>query len=85
MRLGLSAPGPYDDLPCCPACGFDGGGDWEIGSYQLCEQCDWTDDPAQRENPDYDGGSNSLSLREWQAEHWDELIESHPDWRPLAQ
>lgn len=83
MRIAQSAPGPYDDLPACPACGWDGGGEWEIGGRRVCEMCNWEDDPAQRENPDFADGVNGQSLREWQAENWDELMESHPDWRPL--
>ena len=86
MRVAQSAPGPYDDLPACPACGWDGDGGWEIGGYWICSICEWEDDPVQREHPDDPGGANGRSLRDWQAECADILGgESHPDWGPLDE
>jgi hypothetical protein len=50
----------------CPCCGyktFDGKPD---GSYNICPVCFWEDDPIQLEDPDYEGGANSMSLRQAQ-------------------
>lgn len=34
--------------------------------YEICPVCGWEDDPLQRDEPDYDGGANRVSLREAQ-------------------
>lgn len=58
----------YDLLPC-PCCGtrtltIEGG-------YEICDVCEWEDDPIQASDPDYGGGANKLSLnqarKEWLA------------------
>lgn len=36
----------------------------EIGVYEICDVCGWEDDPVQRDNPDYSGGANDLSLNQ---------------------
>lgn len=44
----------------CPCCGYrtiD-----EPGSYEICENCGWEDDPVQSKDPDYAGGANQESL-----------------------
>jgi len=47
----------------CPCCGyyqFDKG----PGSFEICPICYWEDDKIQRDDPDYQGGANPLSLNE---------------------
>ena len=39
-------------------------------SYEICDVCEWEDDPVQNEDPNYEGGANTLSLnqarKEWE-------------------
>lgn len=52
----------YKDELLCPCCGrhyFT-----EKNSYEICPVCGWEDDRFQRENPDYEGGANKMSLNE---------------------
>lgn len=32
--------------------------------YEICPVCGWEDDPLQRDEPDYQGGANQMSLNE---------------------
>ena len=46
----------------CPVCGkyeFE-----EQGSFDICEICNWEDDPIQGNDPNYKGGANKMSLNE---------------------
>lgn len=51
-----------DDLIPCPCCGSKTLS--EAGAYEICDVCDWEDDPVQSADPDYAGGANKLSLNE---------------------
>jgi len=33
--------------------------------YEICPVCGWEDDPVQRDDPDYAGGANELSLNNY--------------------
>lgn len=49
----------------CPVCGkyeFEG-----YGSFDVCDVCNWEDDPVQEKNPDEEGGANSMSLNQARA------------------
>lgn len=35
------------------------------GSYEICSNCGWEDDFVQRRDPNYRGGANTASLREF--------------------
>jgi len=52
----------------CPVCGNNNAG--EHPAYDVCPVCEWEDDHLQRDNPDFCGGANDLSLndfrREWE-------------------
>lgn len=50
----------------CPCCGYKTFIEEPNGSYDICQVCFWEDDPIQLDNPDYDGGSNKVSLRKGQ-------------------
>lgn len=58
----------------CPVCG-------EIetpnpGNFEICEVCEWQDDPLQREDPnDKDGPNGGLSLKEYKKQ-WEESLET---------
>lgn len=44
----------------CPCCDY-----WtllEPSAYEICDVCGWEDDFVQKENPNFDGGANDLSL-----------------------
>lgn len=46
----------------CPVCGkhqFE-----EDDNFEICPVCGWEDDAIQREDPDYDGGANPISLNQ---------------------
>jgi len=47
-------------LNACPVCGAE---TLEyIGEFDICDVCEWEDDPLQRENPEDGDGVNELSL-----------------------
>lgn len=39
------------------------------GSYEICEECGWEDDPVQDEIHNYEGGANQLSVNEARLEY----------------
>jgi hypothetical protein len=53
-------------LNACPCCGAKTIA--EVGEYEICDVCDWEDDPMQRENPDDALGANTMSLNQYRAE-----------------
>ena len=56
--------------PCCGKYEFE-----EIDFYEVCPICGWEDDPLQRDDPDYEGGANELSLNQHRAKY-------ESGWRP---
>jgi hypothetical protein len=50
----------------CPCCGYLTLSDLLSGSYEVCEVCFWEDDIVQFDDPDYEGGANTVSLRQAQ-------------------
>ena len=51
-----------EDLLPCPCCGTKTIS--EPGQYEICDVCNWEDDPVQSADPDYAGGANHVSLNE---------------------
>ncbi len=55
----------------CPVCGAAVQG--AAGDYEICQVCNWEDDPVQRNDPSYANGANVLSLdaarQTWAANH----------------
>ncbi|TKC98297.1 MULTISPECIES: CPCC family cysteine-rich protein [Polyangium] len=49
-------------LHACPCCGKRTLP--ERGHYDICDNCDWEDDPSQESSPDRGGGANVVSLEE---------------------
>lgn len=47
----------------CPCCGYRTLDDGP-GCFDICPVCYWEDDNFQRDNPDYKGGANDISLNE---------------------
>lgn len=45
----------------CPCCG-NNTLDLKDNNYDICEICNWENDPYQLKNPDYHGGANRISL-----------------------
>ena len=75
----LSRPGepPRGDFPC-PCCGFITLDEQPPGTYDICRICGWEDDPVQFGDPDYRGGANSDSLREYRAA-FECYLATHPE------
>ncbi len=46
----------------CPCCGYYTFNEKPDGKYDICPVCFWEDDPIQRDEPDYQGGANHVSL-----------------------
>lgn len=44
----------------CPVC--DRQVDGDAGTYEICPNCGWEDDPVQRDDPSYGGGANHEPL-----------------------
>lgn len=60
-----------EDRLTCPCCGeyrFE-----EEDFFEVCEVCGWEDDSLQRDEPDYAGGANHISLNQarevWRQTH----------------
>jgi len=47
----------------CPCCGYRTLDD-APGCFDICPVCYWEDDNIQRDDPDYKGGANDISLNE---------------------
>lgn len=41
----------------CPCCGKK-----YVEEHEICEECDWQNDPVQLLRPDFSGGANKMSL-----------------------
>ena len=57
--LGVTRGSPTC-LAACPCCESKVIG--EPGAYEICEVCNWEDDPTQSADPTYAGGANRMSL-----------------------
>jgi len=50
----------------CPCCGYRTLDDDSPGSHLICEICFGEDDPVQFEDPEFEGGANTVSLKQAQ-------------------
>lgn len=48
----------------CPCCGFKTLEEEPRGTYAICPVCFWEDDLVQFDDPDYEGGANTVSLNQ---------------------
>ena len=48
----------------CPCCGYLTLSDWNSGSWEICDICNWEDDAVQFSDPGYEGGANIESLNQ---------------------
>jgi hypothetical protein len=55
-------------------------GEPPTGTYEICEECGWEDDPVQFHDPDYRGGANSESLREARENYAKHASRTAPPW-----
>lgn len=53
----------------CRCCGQPTLAEEPSGTYEICPNCGWEDDPVQSRDPDYAGGANGFSLRSFRR-HW---------------
>ncbi len=50
----------------CPCCGYKTFPKEPNGDFGICHVCFWEDDLTQLENPEYEFGANSVSLKQGQ-------------------
>ena len=71
----MKAAKTVSDLLPCPCCGSATIS--APGTFDICDVCQWEDDPAQSADPNYAGGANSDSLSEarnlWKQQHLTDL------------
>jgi hypothetical protein len=76
----------------CPCCGYKTLGKEPPGTYEICEICFWEDDDVQFDDPDYEGGANEPSLRQYQKGFLEgrflnrkpnEKDQRNPNWKPF--
>lgn len=60
----------------CPCCGKLTFEENPPGTYEICSNCNWEDDPIQFNNPDYSGGANEDSLNEAKKKYFN-MIKIH--------
>jgi len=53
----------------CPCCGHSTLDEQPPGTFAICRECGWEDDPVQAADPDAKGGANRQSLREARRDH----------------
>jgi hypothetical protein len=47
----------------CPCCGYKTLLEEGDGTFEICKVCFWEVDGVQSDDPDYEGGANTVSLR----------------------
>ena len=48
----------------CKCCGYNSLDEKPNGTFEICKICFWEDDKVQSNEPDYEGGANSVSLNQ---------------------
>ncbi len=61
----------------CPVCGQHVFPD--VASFEICPVCGWEDDPIMEDNPDFEGGANDLSLKEYKNRYY-KMKEENPEY-----
>ena len=51
-------------MHACPCCGYLTLSEPPPGTYEICDICFWEDDGVQFRDVDYEGGANTVSLRQ---------------------
>ncbi|PGO25258.1 hypothetical protein CN982_21910 [Bacillus cereus] len=77
----------------CPCCGYKTLEEEPPGTFDICSICFWEDDNVQFDDPDYEGGANEESLRQYQKVFLIKNVnrkltdnnERDPNWRPLFE
>ena len=66
----------------CPVCGKC---EFEYKDfYEVCKICGWEDDGTQRDDPDYEGGANVLSLNQYKKAYQEGGLEKAKEERQIA-
>lgn len=76
----------------CPCCGYKTLREEPPGTYEICSICFWEDDEIQFQDPDYEGGANEESLRQYQKAFLSGRVnreltdndEKDSNWKPLS-
>ncbi|MRC19498.1 hypothetical protein GH866_28460 [Bacillus thuringiensis] len=77
----------------CPCCGYKTLEEEPPGTFDICSICFWEDDNVQFDDPDYEGGANEDSLRQYQKAFLMRNVnrkltdnnERDPNWRPFFE
>lgn len=77
----------------CPCCGYKKLDYEPPGTYDICDICFWEDDVVQYHDPDYEGGANIESLRQYQEAYLQGRVNRKPkinyerneNWKPLLK
>jgi len=48
----------------CPCCGYKTLEEKPPGTHEICKICFWEEDEITIQDPDFEGGANSVSLRQ---------------------
>lgn len=64
----------------CPCCGQVTLAEPPPGTYEICDECGWEDDPVQFCDIDYRGGANPESLREARENYLKHGSHAAPPW-----
>lgn len=56
----------------CWCCGQPTLDEEPTGTYEICPECGWEDDPLQRRDPDYAGGANGASLHAYRRDFFEQ-------------
>ena len=78
------------ELYTCPCCGYKTLKEQPTNTFLTCKVCLWEDDGVQFDNPDFEDGANSYSLRHAQQnfllkDKAEGQFEKDPDWKPVAK
>lgn len=74
-RDALSDATRGPELFRCRCCGVRGLREPALGSYEICGECGWEDDPVQSSDPHYEGGANGPSLLTQRRHHVEQVIQ----------
>lgn len=74
--IEANAPDPIPHM--CPVCGKYEFPDYN--SFDICSYCGWEDDNVQLNDPNYSGGANNLSLKDYKKQY-EQKVKNNPKYK----